>query len=627
MTKRDPPSLEERIAAIEACETETFTDLIRAAGLDPASAFRFARLQNQRFDDCDLHGFDFTGGYLTGSSFTNALIGDAKFRGARVDAAALATARDWQVQKARVIADLAVAKRESDFVLELTRNQRVLFIGVPLSAQRVLKGALQELALDLTWLDLEPASRLAVPDLFELGDVIVIVDDPRMRLSPPTDLGLSEQQVWTARALAAMLSTYSQTDIPIQLYTAGGKRFGFHLDATKDYEIVDIPTDAHLSAILVPGVWRFLAKHCDLEVAAIELPSPIADERSALYPITRTPRIDERSLSFWIEEARLSAETAQEVRRLVRGHRAAIGRTDHTPDEFRAHADLLHFLARALRGQQSIQANTGLGQIIFALIAEGAICRLQAGELHDATNAMLELRTLTDVYSNRPMVWFRLAQVHAWVRARGMDQSVPWTDDLPEVLEQCARCLVRAERLSARHRQLVATTAEIKHLRQHLPGMRARACLAKLPHLEGIARLPPLLAAFTALREGGEDGREQDRAKWTNLYNAVVVGAFALREARLHNRAVSEQFFASVVSAVQELINAPRARRPKESWKVIAFAWLELGQLDEARHAAARYLEWRQMQRENGPHTFANDGSVSMALDLLTGWARDDTRP
>jgi formylglycine-generating enzyme required for sulfatase activity len=76
--------------------TELFTELVRLAGLQPSTDFRFANLYNAVFDGCDLSGFDFTGACLTGCSFRQAKIAGACFDFAQVSKRALKEADDWK---------------------------------------------------------------------------------------------------------------------------------------------------------------------------------------------------------------------------------------------------------------------------------------------------------------------------------------------------------------------------------------------------------------------------------------------------------------------------------------------------------------------------------------------------
>lgn len=67
------------LSAILEADGATFTELVRIARLDPATAFRGADLAGIDFEACDLSGYDFSGADLTGSSFEHASIEETVF--------------------------------------------------------------------------------------------------------------------------------------------------------------------------------------------------------------------------------------------------------------------------------------------------------------------------------------------------------------------------------------------------------------------------------------------------------------------------------------------------------------------------------------------------------------------
>lgn len=625
MPKRRPPPLEARIAAIESCESESFRALVKAAGLNPASAFRFAKLQNQSFDDCDLTGYDFTGANLIGSSFVRAFLGDANFRGARVETAALQHAQDWPRQSDRVAADIAATKLDPETVAAPKCEGRVLFLGVPDDTRAAVEAALAGERLELTWVPIEEIGELEpASPLIRAADAIVVFD-MHLETKAHPDVPADRQQRLDGDFVASVLAQSCRPGMPIQLYElASSRRYRRALDPDKDFEVVEIPSLTHAPEIVVPGVWRFLAQHFGLEVAETAPPSPIGASRELLFPLHRTPRVDEKSLLYWIDEAHLPSQTGALVRKLIRGHRNMIGRADRSADDFRFHAEALQAQAQALRQTYPVQANSGLGQIVFALKLEAAVCRFQAGESSDAHAALNDLRAMSDVYANRPMLWFRMAQVHAWVKGRGMSDEFPWADDTVEVLHQAHQCLVRLERLSGRQRHLVATVSEIQFLRDHLAGMRARVHLAALPNADDEERLRLLFAAFEALASGIEAGESSTGHKWRHLHDCIVVGSLALREARLQRRRATEAVFTRLYGLVEALAGLARTRRAGDHLAALAFAFQELGQVDEARRAAARFLSLRQASKGGSAQALAQDARVTMALDVLTAWASDD---
>src|SRR3954465_16037176 len=60
-------------------ERPSFADLVRAAGLDPATDFIGATLRDLDFRDDDLRGFKFSGADLTGAVCRRAILGGVRF--------------------------------------------------------------------------------------------------------------------------------------------------------------------------------------------------------------------------------------------------------------------------------------------------------------------------------------------------------------------------------------------------------------------------------------------------------------------------------------------------------------------------------------------------------------------
>ena len=107
----DNQSLIDAINRVKACKSVTFTDLVAAAGLDPAKDFRFANLQKQDFSGCDLSGFDFTGAGFRdavtgGARFAGATFGTARLYAADVTIRACAEATDWAAQNKRLTEEI-----------------------------------------------------------------------------------------------------------------------------------------------------------------------------------------------------------------------------------------------------------------------------------------------------------------------------------------------------------------------------------------------------------------------------------------------------------------------------------------------------------------------------------------
>ena len=85
---------EARVALVAAA-SESFPDLVAAAGLRPEADLRFGDFSTCQFDGDDLRRFDFTGCDLSGATFARARILGARFDGARLDLGALRVAADY----------------------------------------------------------------------------------------------------------------------------------------------------------------------------------------------------------------------------------------------------------------------------------------------------------------------------------------------------------------------------------------------------------------------------------------------------------------------------------------------------------------------------------------------------
>jgi hypothetical protein len=73
-----------RVTAVVECKSERFTDILKAARVDPRSGLRFMNFSGLSFRDEDLRGFDFSGANLCGCNFENALIKGARFDQAQI---------------------------------------------------------------------------------------------------------------------------------------------------------------------------------------------------------------------------------------------------------------------------------------------------------------------------------------------------------------------------------------------------------------------------------------------------------------------------------------------------------------------------------------------------------------
>lgn len=89
------------ISRLLEADGDSFVELARIAGLDPASSFRGADLRNVDFSGCDLAGYDFSGSDLRGASFLNASIKRTLLDGANVAGVWWPTATKDHKQKDR----------------------------------------------------------------------------------------------------------------------------------------------------------------------------------------------------------------------------------------------------------------------------------------------------------------------------------------------------------------------------------------------------------------------------------------------------------------------------------------------------------------------------------------------
>jgi len=116
MTIEQPRRLTPEQAVAEA-NTESFPELVRLAGLDPARDLRFQDWSGVDFSGADLRGFDFTGARLHGCNFKSAMITNARFDQAELGGVEHTTSQ-WQrrCQHApAVISDLANLRAASDW--------------------------------------------------------------------------------------------------------------------------------------------------------------------------------------------------------------------------------------------------------------------------------------------------------------------------------------------------------------------------------------------------------------------------------------------------------------------------------------------------------------------------------
>ena len=81
--------LARRVRAVIGSPSDRLDELVRVAGLDPASDLRFGDWHGLDLAGADLRGFDFTGADLTGVRFDGAVIAGAVFDRASVERSSL----------------------------------------------------------------------------------------------------------------------------------------------------------------------------------------------------------------------------------------------------------------------------------------------------------------------------------------------------------------------------------------------------------------------------------------------------------------------------------------------------------------------------------------------------------
>jgi RNA polymerase sigma factor (sigma-70 family) len=87
--------LAQRVRTVIGSPSDRLDELVRVAGLDPASDLRFGDWHGLDLAGADLRGFDFTGADLTGVRFDRAVIAGAIFDRATVERSALSAAADF----------------------------------------------------------------------------------------------------------------------------------------------------------------------------------------------------------------------------------------------------------------------------------------------------------------------------------------------------------------------------------------------------------------------------------------------------------------------------------------------------------------------------------------------------
>jgi RNA polymerase sigma factor (sigma-70 family) len=87
--------LAHRVRAVIGSPSDRFDELVRVAGLDPASDLRFGDWHGLDLSGADLRAFNFTGADLTGIRFDGALIAGAIFDQATVERSSLSGAVDF----------------------------------------------------------------------------------------------------------------------------------------------------------------------------------------------------------------------------------------------------------------------------------------------------------------------------------------------------------------------------------------------------------------------------------------------------------------------------------------------------------------------------------------------------
>jgi RNA polymerase sigma factor (sigma-70 family) len=88
--------LAQRVKAVIGSPSDRLDELVRVAGLDPASDLRFGDWHGLDLTGADLRGFDFTGADLSGARFDGAAIAGAVFDRATVERASLSRAVDFK---------------------------------------------------------------------------------------------------------------------------------------------------------------------------------------------------------------------------------------------------------------------------------------------------------------------------------------------------------------------------------------------------------------------------------------------------------------------------------------------------------------------------------------------------
>ena len=85
----------ERLQRIDSEKSDAISGLVALAGLDPSRDLRFGDLEDCRFDDDAVRGYDFTGCYLARSTFKGAFIAGAIFDLSNVSFSELRKASDF----------------------------------------------------------------------------------------------------------------------------------------------------------------------------------------------------------------------------------------------------------------------------------------------------------------------------------------------------------------------------------------------------------------------------------------------------------------------------------------------------------------------------------------------------
>jgi len=561
--------LEQRIHAVEACEREDFASLIKAAKLDPATAFRFARLKYQNFNGCDLSGFDFTGADLVGSTFAGALLQGACFRGALFSADDLRRAKDWAEQRARIMDEALESPQPASSSLQSAPISRVLIFDEDPLRCEALARILRQSQLEVVRLS-DKSARW--DELIGPGDAIVEVIQGAGRLDP------SDGPLLAVTPRLSFLVVPKAEPAP-------------HTRATRAslHELFVINDIERLNALAISAVREF-AERLRGRTSKVHTWSPRRNEEDVLYPLGLKPRTTEQDIADYHREAErwgVDAGRVAKLESLIKSREAASRQGGWRRAQLASLAEEFAAWRRSyVEGLPAAEARRA--KISLKAVLEEVVCRLDTRVPSQAQRALASLVPLAGVFRHYPMFWFRKAQALA---ASFELLGEPAREDFIQELEIALSAAWEAALIqSARpQHERMASEAELQFLKHRIPRIHAHLLWSEAlggtstASIDGLKRAARL--SFQAIRNANK------AVTFGIVENAIIYGIAALQNDRSTDAADDGMgdIRVDLVGAIDALMTFQANKRPLEILHLVMTARHVLGDV-AAEELAFEYL-------------------------------------